>query len=210
MPQTALLNLGLNYDWDSADDGWKAGVDNNWALLDFLAKATAISTLNAEPGAPSPGDAYIIGSAATGTNWAGHSNEVTVWNAATGAWVFAVAKEGWQVYDISDGIYKWWDGLQWITVGRAFALAAGVTIGQGHMAGTIELDTTAATRAVTIVTDATDALPVGFNFWVINRSGANTVTFTLAGLTTRGIVTLTTDRQTLRIVKVAANTWISS
>ncbi len=78
------------------------------------------------------------------------------------------------------------------------------------MDATIELDTTAAARAVTIQTDAGDLLPVGFAFYVVNNSGTNPVNFTLAGLTTRGIVSLAADRDRVRIVKESADTWISA
>ena len=97
MPQTALLNLGLNYEHDSGSDGWKAAYDNNAMLLDAFALGTVIDQRNAEPGGPALSDAYIIGDTATGANWAGHDNELAVWNAASTAGVFAVPVIGWEV-----------------------------------------------------------------------------------------------------------------
>ena len=88
-------------------------------------------------------------------------------------------------------------------------LAGDITIDGLMYDATIELDTTAAARDVTIPIDATDDLPPGFYFHVVNDSGTNGVTFSTAGLTTRGIATLAGDRDRNRIVKASANTWIS-
>lgn len=209
MPQTALLNLGLNYEHDSGSDGWKAAYDNNAMLLDAFALGTVIDQRNAEPGAPALSDAYIIGAAATGANWTGHNNELAVWNAATTAWVFAVPVIGWEIWDRLLNVNRRWDGTRWQAIGQVIAQAADITIDGFHMDATIELDTTAAARDVTIQTDAGDLLPIHFAFYVVNNSGTNAVTFTLAGLTTRGIASLAGDRDRLRIVKVAADTWIS-
>lgn len=209
MPLTALLNLGLNYDQDAGTDGWKAGIDNNHMLLDAFALGTVIDQRNAEPGGPALSDAYIIGDTATGTNWLTHDNELAVWNAATSAWVFAIPVEGWEVFDRGLGVNRRWDGTRWQAIGQAIVQAADITIDGLMYDATIELDTTAAARDVTIPTDAADNLPPGFYFQVVNDSGTNGVTFTLAGLTTRGIATLAGDRDRNRIVKVSANTWIS-
>jgi len=210
MPQTALLNLGLNFDWDAGDDAWKAGVDNNAVLLDAFALGTVIDQRTTQPGAPGAGDAYITGASATGAAWSGHNNELAVWNGQTSAWVFAAPTEGWTVYDRALRVDRRWDGTRWLAIGQVIILAAGITIAGDHFDATIELNTSAAARDATIPTDASDNLPIGFAFHIINNSGTNNVTFTLAGLTTRGIAALTADRQSLRIVKAAANTWISS
>lgn len=103
-----------------------------------------------------------------------------------------------------------YDGVEWQIRDGVVLLAANVTIDRDHYNATIELDTTAAARDVTIPQDSGDDLPIGFHFHVINNSGTNNVTFTLTGLTTRGIASITTDRASLRIVKVAADTWINS
>jgi len=209
MPQTALLNLGLNYEHDAGSDGWKAAYDNNAMLLDAFALGTVIDQRNAQPGAPALSDAYILGTVPSGAQWAGHPNELAVFNAATALWVFAVPVIGWEVWDRALNVNRQWDGTRWQAIGQVIAQAADITIDGFHMDATIELDTTAATRAVTIQTDAGDLLPTSFAFYVVNNSGVNAVTFTLAGLTTRGIVSLVADRDRLRIVKVAADTWIS-
>lgn len=210
MPQTPLNNIGINYDWDAGDDGWKAGMDDNLVLLDVLALATVISELNSPPGSPTLSDAYIVGDTPTGA-WVGSAGGLAIWNASAAAWAIASPPvEGWQVYDRNLGKSRVWDGVAWQVRDDVVLLAANVTIDRTHYNATIELDTTAAARDVTIPTDASDDLPVGFHFHVVNNSGANNVTFTLAGLTTRGIAAIAADRGALRIVKAAANTWISS
>lgn len=210
MPQTALPGLGLNYDFDAGTDGWKAGVDNNWTVLDALAIASVISELNAQPGGPGVGDAYIIGDSPSGAAWTGNAFALAVWNDISSAWSIIPPVEGFKVYDRNLGLYRVWDGTRWQVREGVVVQAANIIIDGSHYGAAIELDTSAAARDVTINPDATDDLPVGFHFYVINNSGANNVTFTLAGLTTRGIAAITTDRGALRIVKVAADTWISS
>ncbi len=209
MPQTALLNLGLNYEHDSGSDGWKAAYDNNQLLLDAFALGTVIDQRNAQPGGPSLSDSYILGTVPSGAEWAGKPNQLAVFDAATSLWVFAVPVIGWEIWDRLLNVNRQWDGTRWQAIGQVFVQAADITIDGLMMDASIELDTTAAARDVTIQTDAGDDLPVGFAFYVVNDSGSNAVTFTLAGLTTRGIVSLAGDRDRVRIVKVAADTWIS-
>ena len=209
MPQTALLNLGLNYEHDSGSDGWKAAYDNNQLLLDAFALGTVIDQRNAQPGGPALSDAYILGTSPSGAEWAGKPNQLAVFDAATSLWVFAIPVIGWEVWDRALDVNRQWDGTRWQAIGQVFVQAADITIDGFMMDASIELDTTAAARDVTIQTDAGDDLPVGFAFYVVNDSGTNSVTFTLAGLTTRGIVSLAADRDRVRRVKVAADTWIS-
>ena len=210
MPQTPLNNMGANYDWDAGSDGWKAGIDNNMVIFDAFALGTVISELNAQPGTPVLSDAYIIGTAPTGAAWTGNARALAVWNASAAAWAILAPVEGWKVYDRALRKFRVYDGTEWQVRDDVVVQAADITIDRSHYNATIELDTTAAARDVTIPTDAADNLPVGFHFTVINNSGTNGVTFTTAGLTTRGIVTQAADRAALRVVKVAANTWISS
>lgn len=213
MPQTALLNLGLNYDYDAGTDGWKAGVDNNWVLLDSLAQANVIDVRNAQPGAPAAGDRYIIGTSPSGGDWTGNANGVAAFYTAVG-WVIQTPVEGWIVYDRTENLFRLWTGTAWRAVGgfpKVQPLVAGdVTVAGDDFGGVIELDTSAAARDVTIPQDSSDDLPIGFYVTIVNASGTNNVTFTTTGLTTRGIASLTTDRQTLQIRKVAADTWINS
>lgn len=209
MPQTVLLNAGLNYDYDAGDDGWKAGVDNNFVITDAFVLGTVIDERNNPPAAVLS-DAYIVGTAPTGV-WTGFARALAVFNASTATWAILSPVEGWQVYDRNLRKFRVFDGVEWqIRDDVLNANAADVTISRAHYNATIEQDTTAAARNVTIPQDVTDDLPIGFYFTVVNMSGVNSVTFTLTGLTTRGIAAIAVDRASLRIVKVAANTWINS
>jgi len=211
MPQTALLRLGINYDYDAGDDGWKAGYDG-WAVtMDaFAIGGQVIDERNAQPAAVLS-DAYIVGTAPSGAAWTGNARALAVFNASTSTWILISPVEGMSVYDLALRKYRVYDGVEWqIRDDVLNANAGDVTISRDHYGATIEQDTTAAARNVTIPQDAGDDLPIGFYFTVVNMSGTNNVTFTLTGLTTRGIAAIAVDRASLRIVKSAANTWISS
>jgi hypothetical protein len=210
MPQTALLRLGINYDYDAGDDGWKAGYDG-WAVtMDaFAIGGQVIDERNAQPAAVIS-DAYIIGTAPSGAAWTGNARALAVYNASTSSWIIISPVEGMAVYDLNLRKQRVFDGVEWQVRDNILTVAANATISRDHYNATIELDTTAAARDVTIPQDSSDDLPIGFHFYIINRSGTNNVTFTLTGLTTRGIAAITADRGKLRIVKVAADTWIDS
>jgi hypothetical protein len=119
MPQTALPNIGLDYEWDLGADGWKTGMDDNLALLDNLAQARinfALKSVSAQPGSPNNGDAYILGANPTGTDWARsptRENAFAVWYTNTG-WHFADPREGWRVYDASQNRFWRYDGTNWV------------------------------------------------------------------------------------------------
>jgi len=100
MPNRALNNLGLNTDWDLGEDGWKAGVDHNWLLLDTLAQARVLEIgRNDPPASPANGDIYAIGEAPTG-DWLDHPGELALRDAD--AWTFVAPLAGWEVYNQAD------------------------------------------------------------------------------------------------------------
>lgn len=120
MPQTALPNVGLDYEWNLGSDAWKTGMDDNLALLDNLTMARinfALGSVSAEPGGPSNGDAYIIGAAPTGTDWGlgspNHEDDFAVWYTNTG-WHFASPREGWRVYDAVQNRFFKFNGTTWV------------------------------------------------------------------------------------------------
>jgi hypothetical protein len=208
MPQTALLTLGINYDFDAGDDGWKAAYDGFAVIADAFALGTVIDERNAPP-AGSISDAYIVGTLGSGV-WTGNDRALAIFNASTSAWILIAPVEGFRVYDRNLRKFRVFDGVEWQVRDNVLTVAADVDISRDHYNATIELDTSAAARDVTIPQDVNDDLPIGFHFHIVNNSGTNDVTFTLTGLTTRGIAAIATDRASLRIVKVAADTWINS
>jgi hypothetical protein len=120
MPQTALPNIGLDYDWNLGEDGWKTGMDDNFALLDALAMPYtnfAMQSVSAQPGAPSSGDAYVLpGSGSiTGADWAAspiRHNQYAVYYSNTG-WHFAAPRDGWRVKDRTTGIWYEFYNDEW-------------------------------------------------------------------------------------------------
>jgi hypothetical protein len=121
MPQTALPNLGLDYEWDLGNDAWKTGMDDNLALLDNLVMPNinfALKSVSAEPGAPTNGDAYIIGASPTGIDWGVGSPDredwFAVWYTGTG-WHFAEPREGWKIYDRTSNTWYQYNGTAWVT-----------------------------------------------------------------------------------------------
>jgi hypothetical protein len=103
-------NLGLPY----IDTGQaQKEVTHNTALatLDILAQATAINaSTTAPPGAPTDGQAWIVGVGATGA-WAGKDRQIAAW---FGGWRFYPPKEGWLCYDQALNVLVVYDGAAWV------------------------------------------------------------------------------------------------
>jgi hypothetical protein len=118
MPQQALTNLGINFNWDVGEDGWKAGVDSNWALLELLVQGNvAERTLTAPPGSPTLGERHLVAASGATGNWAGKENCPTIYTGVTAmgvsGWVFATPKEGWELYVVADGGWYAFNGTIW-------------------------------------------------------------------------------------------------
>lgn len=112
MPSYALSNLGLNTGWTLGEDGWKAGVDHNWLLLDTLVQGRVISVgLETPPVTPTAGECYILGAAPTGV-FTGMAHNIVIRNDAT--WVAFVPLEGWKMYDRDSGDYYQFNGTAWV------------------------------------------------------------------------------------------------
>lgn len=84
--------------------------------------AGVISTLSAPPSSPADGDAYIIGTGASGA-WGGRDNKIAVWY---GGWNYVPGVDsdgseiamgadqaGLSVYDVREGAQKVWSGSVW-------------------------------------------------------------------------------------------------
>lgn len=92
----------------------------NGSLLtvDALVQLTILDRdLSTPPGSPSEGDTYLVKATGTGT-WAGHDNEVTVYELA--AWRFHDPAAGWLGYVQDEAVFVYWNGAAWV------ALAGGV------------------------------------------------------------------------------------
>jgi hypothetical protein len=127
MSQTALTNLGINYNWNVGEDGWKAGVDNNWVLLDGLVQANVFSkSTTTPPGTPAAGDRYIVpASGATGA-WSAKANNYTVWNGT--AWIFVAPLEGWLIEVADEDKWYYSTGSAWKVHSMREGAASGRTL----------------------------------------------------------------------------------
>lgn len=97
-----------------------ADVTVNTALrfLETIANYAIVKskTTTAQPGSPADGDAYIIGSGATGSAWAGNDGKLAVNNGSTGSWVILAARQGMMIYATdTDTVYVKKAG-GWVTV----------------------------------------------------------------------------------------------
>ncbi len=50
-----------------------------------------------------------------GGDWAGHDNDITIYNSTTSSWSFDVPNVGWTVYVMDEGISYDWNGYYWST-----------------------------------------------------------------------------------------------
>lgn len=115
MPSSQNGNLGLNSGYTAGDNGWTAQHNFNWDALDALTQATVKSmTTTAPPGSPANGDAYIVPAGATGA-WASQTNKIAAWQRS--AWAFYTPKNGWQVYNQTDGGDYLYNGSAWVLQG---------------------------------------------------------------------------------------------
>ena len=138
MAQQALNNLGLNNNWDTGASGWKAGVDNNFLLLDGLVQSNVFTrATTAPPSAPAAGDRYLIPHTGATGAWAAHPDAYAAWSGS--AWVFAAPIEGWTTYVLDENLELIFNGSGWKPRKPvAFGLTASST------SGVLTLDTSLA------------------------------------------------------------------
>lgn len=174
MPQTALSNLGVNFDWEEGDDGWKHGMDANLMLLDAMGQAVIVSQVNADPWAsisnPAAGKMYLVGTSPTGATapWdtasaATIANKLAIAtgdNIGVSRWLMVTPKDGWSVFNQETGQEMTFTGVH--GSGGYWALGSGI----GNASGSTVINmTTSAEPGSPAVGDAYIIYPVG--------SGAN-------------------------------------
>jgi hypothetical protein len=91
------VRSGLKYGWGLGVSGWDTEMDADLLQIGRVGLHLSVRnrTTTAPPGSPADGDTYIPAATATGA-WAGHENDVAVWNGA--AWVFYAPRTGWVAY----------------------------------------------------------------------------------------------------------------
>lgn len=130
MPQTALPNLGVNFEYTLGVDDWKNGFDSGMVILDMNAQAFVIDARLAEPIGPAVGDSYLLGpdtGSITGTNWGPDTgavlDSIALFTNVPGQtdaspWIYIVPREGFQLYDRT--LNRWWTriGTEWVAGGH--------------------------------------------------------------------------------------------
>jgi hypothetical protein len=212
MPQTALNNLGINFDWTSGENGWKAGMDLNLLLLDALCQCNVLSaTTTAPPGSPAPGDRYLVPTGATGA-WSGAAGRIAIRNSSTSTWALVVPLEGWKLWVRDTDLALFYDGTAWRVdyPKRPIIAVAGTsrTLGFADENALVRCSSGSAVT-ITVPTNATTALPIGHTT-TIRRTGTGTVTISPAGGVTvnsdTGLV-ISTQHDDITLVKVGADEW---
>jgi hypothetical protein len=109
MPQTALPNIGVNFEYTLGTNDWKNGFDSSMVILDSSAQAFVIDQRTAEPVGPAVGDTYLLGPGTpTGANWGpdtgGIADALAVFTNVPGQtdgspWFYIQPRDGFQVYD---------------------------------------------------------------------------------------------------------------
>lgn len=173
-------------------------VTHNEALLLLQAMLNGIIDrgVNTPAVGPTIGDAYIVGSAPTGT-WSGRANCITIWSGT--AWDFVpgetsagtpitmgARQEGVRAWVRDENTYYIWNGSAWIN----FASTPAVATDYGQRAITQNATVTAMTAAVDAtlstnsdyiqITGIFNATPDGENSGVTQQT--NTFTIALAGV----------------------------
>jgi hypothetical protein len=131
-----LPKIGLQAFWAWRYSGWKTGMDANMLKLDTIVQmAVEDKDLTSPPGSPSVGDAYIVGSGATG-DWSGHDDEIAIYknvydndgNVTGQSWQFYTPNDGWWCYVKDVEGYYYYDsnvsGGPWHSTSLAGALSA--------------------------------------------------------------------------------------
>jgi hypothetical protein len=122
MPQTALPNIGVNYEYTLGTNDWKNGFDSSMVILDLMCQGYVIDRRSAEPGSPAVGDAYLLGASPSGTNWGSDTlaveDRIAVFTAVPGQtdgsdWFYIAPREGFQVYDRTLNRYWVRLGTRW-------------------------------------------------------------------------------------------------
>lgn len=107
MTNTENLNLArLVANQESAEVTFNSTINALDALV-FLAVESIGDT--APPGSPSDGDAYVVGTGATGA-WAGEDGKLAFYY---GGWNFRTVREGFTARVLNDGVTAAFDGAAW-------------------------------------------------------------------------------------------------
>ena len=95
-------------------------------LVDAMLAGIVVGMTN-DPAALSalPGQAWIVGAAPVGA-WAGQASKIAVFT--EGGWRFATARDGLQLRDLAEGVFRRFDGSSWNAFPPIAAPVGGATV----------------------------------------------------------------------------------
>lgn len=220
MAQTPLGNLGLNYEHTLGADNWKNSYDANWIIADTLAGQGFVndSTISAEPGSPSVGDAYILPAGGlTGTNWSSDAGAVADAIALytnlpgqpdSSPWLYLTPREGWRVRDRANNFWLAYIGEWFVDKNHGIRTEAGDFTFANTDLEAVVLDTSASAQDATVPPDTTlTRSRIGSTLRLV-ATGAGTVSLVAgSGVTLTGATATSAQDSVLTLIKTAANTW---
>lgn len=91
--------------WTTGQSGWGSLMVENMMRLGRVGFQLAVLDrgLTSPPGSPADGDRYIVATSATGA-WAGHDNEIAVWDDDESEWVFYAPSYGWRAVVLDESV----------------------------------------------------------------------------------------------------------
>ncbi len=193
MPQTPAANIGLEYEHTIGVDDFKNSYDANWLRLDTLAGQPFVTddAITAEPGAPAVGDAYILQSTQTGTNWGTDTgavqHSIALFTNLPGQtdgspWLYLVPRVNWRVYVRTQARWSVFNGTVWLkgNVHRPHHVNIGDTVGDYTLTIIENQNATLiigdafddVNDAIVLPNNAVQAFAIGTRIRIINRAGA--------------------------------------
>jgi hypothetical protein len=177
MPQTALSNIGVNYEFTLGTNDWKNGFDTSMVILDLMCQGYVIDQRSAEPGSPAVGDAYLLGASPSGTNWGSDTlavqDRIAVFTNVPGQtdgspWFYIAPRQGFQVFDRTLDRYWVYLGTAWTPGGQRqltekLETAAAYTAEFEDTAKMVTLDNVAAPTEYVVPAFATTAFALGMS-----------------------------------------------
>ncbi|MBY4635658.1 DUF2793 domain-containing protein [Sphingopyxis sp. XHP0097] len=95
-------------------------------LIDALVQMAVVDGPQSDPpAAPTPGDAWLVGAAATGA-WAGQDMTIAIWTA--GGWRFVVPRAGMRAARLSDGVMLRFAAGLWVAPDSVAVPVGGGTV----------------------------------------------------------------------------------
>jgi len=176
MPQTALPNIGVNYEYTLGTNDWKNGFDSSMVILDMMCQGFVIDQRTAEPASPGVGDSYLLGPGTpTGTNWGSDTlaipDSIAVFTNVPGQtdgspWFYIAPREGFIVYDRTLDRYWVRIGTAWIPGGHLrraekLEIAAAYTFELEDAARLVTMDDASTPAVLNIPDFATVPFPLG-------------------------------------------------